>query len=168
MLMAAITQPSFTYITFSFFLCNLILEKNPFCCLMLKVTKKFELWVLDFLLLVLLLVLFLLLEGACALTPLPTKTAQIRGTGKSEAKCENDLSWNRSGFKVFFFSLASETQEETDSKKKPKKANVTGDVQCCELQCCRGHGRFIALQAIMSPSSWAPCSATSSKVTGTL
>jgi hypothetical protein len=58
---------------------------------MLKVTYFFELRVLEFLLLVLLLVL-LLLEGTYVVAPLPTNRAGIGGARKNKTKWGNDVS----------------------------------------------------------------------------
>jgi hypothetical protein len=38
------------------------------------------------------LLMLLLLEGACAITPLPTKKVGIRGAGKSDTKWGSDMS----------------------------------------------------------------------------
>ncbi len=66
-------------------------RKIALYCLMLKATYFSWFLVLGFLLLLvllllLLLILLLLLEGACAVTPLPTNRAEIKGVGKSKTK----------------------------------------------------------------------------------
>jgi hypothetical protein len=74
------------------------------------------------------LLLLLLLEGAHAITPLPTNRTKNRGAQKSETKYENDISWNRLGFKTFSFSLSRAHKDIgralKESRKKKKNKNI--------------------------------------------
>jgi hypothetical protein len=98
---------------------------------MLKVAKKFWLWVLGFLLLLVLLLLLLLLlsKEACAVTLLPTNRAKFGRAKKSETKWGSDISW-----RAFSLSLS-----QRPLLRKLLKLGVASSkkifMQCHELQC---------------------------------